>query len=125
MIGMTLMKLLRLVLLALFATTCPAADDFGGPFHTVHPTEIDEPLPNPYMGWGLWAGPKGFGNNERDYSIERNTTGFGDDAPLFNWVLIDWDWASLEPKQGQFDWTSFDRVIQYWASRDKNAVVRF
>jgi hypothetical protein len=118
------MKWLCFVLLALCATTC-SADDFGGPFQTVHPTEIDDPLPNAYMGWGLWAGPKGFGNNERDYSVERNTTGFGDDAPLFNWVLIDWDWASLEPKQGQFDWTSFDRIIQYWASRDKNAVVRF
>ena len=124
MIGMMLMKLFP-VLFALFALTCPAADDFGGAFHTVHPTEINDPLPNPYMGWGLWAGPKGFGNNERDYSVERNTTGFGNDAPLFNWVLIDWDWASLEPKEGQFDWSSFDRVVEYWAVRDKSSVVRF
>ena len=114
------------LLLTLSAFNCSnTCDDFGGAFRTVHPTEIDDPLPNPYMGFGLWAGPKGFGNNERDYSVEQNTTGFGDDAPLFNWVLIDWDWASLEPKEGQFDWSSFDRVVQYWAARDKNAVVRF
>jgi len=120
-----IMRFFSVLLLALFALPCPAADDFGAPLQTVHPTEIGDPLPNPYMGWGLWAGPRAFGNNEQDYSVERNTTGFGDDAPLFNWVLIDWDWGSLEPKEGQFDWSSFDRVVQYWAARDKNFVVRF
>ncbi|MGA2632478.1 MAG: hypothetical protein ABSG54_19965, partial [Terriglobia bacterium] len=25
---------------------------------TVVPQEIDEPLSNPYMGWGIWAGPR-------------------------------------------------------------------
>ncbi len=92
---------------------------------TVVPTEIEDPLPNPYMGWGIWAGPRGFGNNEKVYTLEQNTNGFGDDAPPFNWVLIDWDWASLEPKEGQFYWNDFDAVINYWAARHKQFVLRF
>ncbi|MGA7411007.1 MAG: DUF4832 domain-containing protein [Bryobacteraceae bacterium] len=111
--------------LLVLAFACSAADEFGGPYRTFHPMEIEDPLPNPYMGWGLWVGPKGFGNNERNYTVEQNTTGFGGDAPLFNWILVDWDWASIEPKEGQFNWSSFDDVVQYWAARNKNAVVRF
>lgn len=91
---------------------------------TVHPAEVNDPLPNPYMGYGLWAGRQGFGNNEKHYTVEQCTTGFGDDAPLFNWVLIDWDWSSLEPEEGQFNWQDFDNVTQYWSSRGKQIVVR-
>lgn len=91
----------------------------------VHPAEINGPLPNPYMGYGLWAGPKGFGNNEKDYSIKDCTLGFGDDTSLFNWVLIDWDWASLEPSEGEFVWQNLDAVLNYWSLRGKQFVIRF
>ena len=94
------------------------------PIETVHPAEVNDPLPNPYMGYGLWAGRRGFGNNEKNYTVEECTAGFGDDAPLFNWVLIDWDWSSLEPEEGQFNWQDFDKVTQYWTSRGKQIVVR-
>jgi len=88
----------------------------------VRPREIDDPLVNPYCGWGIWAGPRFY--DSRPFSIEYNTTGFGDDAPLFNWVLIDWMWADLEPKEGEFDWKGLDTVAIYWKTRGKQLVVR-
>src|ERR1700722_18893711 len=91
----------------------------------VHPRETTAPLPNPYMGLGLWAGRKGLGNNEREYTVAECTTGFGDDAPDFTWVLIDWDWASLEPAESQFAGQDFDAVVRYWSGRGKQIVVRF
>lgn len=91
---------------------------------TVKPTEIDDPLPNPYMGWGIWAGPQQFGYNEKQFSVEQNTTGFGDDAPLFNWVMLDWAWKHLEPREGQFNWKDIDAVMNYWSARGKQFVVR-
>ena len=94
------------------------------PLVVTHPTEIEGPLTNRYMGYGLWTGRRGFGNNEKNYSVEQCTTGFGDDAELFGWVLIDWDWASLEPKEGQFVWKDFDAIVQYWGKRGKQIVVR-
>ena len=92
---------------------------------TVHPEEIAGPIPNPYMGIGLWVGPRYYGMDpQKNYTVEDLTTGFGDDAPLFNWVMVDWDWASLEPHEGQFDWREFDTVAQYWSKRGKQLVVR-
>lgn len=92
---------------------------------TVHPREIVDPIPNPYMGIGLWVGPRLFGMNpQKHYSVEELTRGFGDDAPLFNWVLVDWDWASLEPREGKFEWQDFDAVTRYWSERGKQLVVR-
>jgi len=88
----------------------------------VHPEEIRDPLANPYCGWGIWAGPRFF--DSRQFSVEYNTKGFGDDAPLFSWVLIDWMWADLEPKEGQYDWKDFDAVVDYWKARNKQLVVR-
>lgn len=96
----------------------------GGREETVFPKEIQEPVNNPYMGWGIWAGSCGFGNDEKQYTVQEVTTGFGDDAPLFSWVLLDWDWASIEPQEGQHNWGDFDRVVQYWGSRGKQIVFR-
>jgi len=109
-------------------TGCPLsfgqADDLP-PEVVVHPEEIGGPIPNPYMGVGLWVGPRYYGMNpEKQYSMADLTSGFGDDAPLFNWVLVDWDWASLEPHEGQYDWQEFDTVAQYWTKRGKQLVVR-
>ena len=92
---------------------------------TVVPTEIDSPLPNPYMGWGTWAGRIQFGYNEKRFTVQDDTTGFGDDTPLFNWVLVDWDWATLEPEEGKFNWKDLDAVLSYWSARGKQFVVRF
>ena len=92
---------------------------------TVHPEEIGGPIPNPYMGLGLWVGPRYYGMNpQKNYTVEDLTTGFGNDAPLFNWVMVDWDWASLEPREGRFVWQEFDTVAQYWSKRGKQLVVR-
>jgi hypothetical protein len=88
------------------------------------PTEIDVPTNNPYTGWGIWAGSYGFGNDEKAYAVAEVTTGFGDDAPLSSWVLLDWDWAGLEPQQGNYQWQDFDQVVRYWGSRGKQLVFR-
>ena len=96
--------------------------EIGDAITTAHPREIDVPLVNPYCGWGIWAGPKFF--DSRPFSIDYNTKGFGDDASLFSWVLIDWMWSDLEPKVGQFDWKALDAVVAYWKARDKQLVVR-
>lgn len=89
---------------------------------TVRPQETDAPLVNPYCGGGIWAGPRFY--DSRPFSVDYNTKGFGDDAPLFSWVLIDWMWADLELKEGEFDWSDLDRVVDYWQARDKQLVVR-
>jgi hypothetical protein len=88
----------------------------------VRPKEFTGVLKNPWMGWGLWAGPIYFTGAPR--TLEENTTGFGDDAPLFQWVLLDWMWADLEPQEGQFDWAPLDTIIQYWAQRGKQINLR-
>jgi hypothetical protein len=74
------------------------------------------------MGWELWAGPRYF--DGRAFTLDYNTTGFGDDAPLFTWVLIDWMWADLEPREGEYAWKDLDTVIDYWAKRGKQVELR-
>jgi len=109
-----------LSLLSCFGTLL--ASDPAAPTITVHPVEIDRPLPNPDMGWGLWAGPRYF--DGRPFTLEYNTKGFGDDAPLFGWVLIDWMWSDLEPEEGHYRWQDLDAVIGYWAARGKQIDLR-
>ncbi len=89
---------------------------------TVQPVEIDQPVNNPYMGWGLWAGPRYF--DGRPFSMEYNTIGFGDSASLFDWVLIDWMWADLEPQEGNYAWKDLDFILNYWAARGKQIYLR-
>ena len=45
--------------------------------------------------------------------------GFGDDGPLFSWVLFDWMWSDLEPQEGHYDWKDLETIINYWAARGK------
>jgi hypothetical protein len=97
----------------------PSGDE---PLTTVRPRETEEPLVNPYCGWGLWAGPRFY--DSRVFAIEYSTKGFGDDAPLFNWVLVDWMWSDLEPREGEFEWKDLDAIIDYWKVRDKQFLVR-
>ncbi len=89
---------------------------------TVNPHEIDIPLTNPYSGWGLWLGPRYF--DGRIFSNEYNTTGFGDDAPLYSWAVVDWMWSDLEPEKGNYYWAKLDSVIDYWKVRNKQFLVR-
>jgi len=97
----------------LFPHPARPADDFGGA--SDGPTRRNRcPLRSLY-GLGLWAGPKGFGNNERAIPSSEYYR-FGD-AARFQLGLIDWDWASPRPKEGQFDWSSFDRVCRILAAR--------
>jgi hypothetical protein len=115
---------LRQILL-LFAVTVATSTVFGqrpSAMKTVHPAENNDPLTNPYMGWGIWAGPRYL--DGRQFSLERNTTEFGDDAPLFGWVLIDWVWADLEPEEGKYNWNELDAIIDYWAARKKQVYLR-
>jgi len=89
---------------------------------TVVPVEIDAPLVNPDQGWGLWAGPRYF--TGKPMSHEDNTSAFGDDAPLFSWILIDWMWSDLEPQEGRYDWAELDRILAYWSARGKQVYLR-
>ena len=89
---------------------------------TARPREIDDPLVNPYCGWGICAGPRFY--NGRRFSVSDNTTGFGNDAPLFSWVLIDWMWSDLEPREGHFEWKDFDTTVEFWKARHKQLIVR-
>ena len=99
----------------------------GGPngkdgLQTVKPVEVRGPLLNPYAGWGIWAGPRDW--EFKNFTVADNTTAYPDDAPLFSWVMVDWNWSDLEKKEGQYDWTDFDRVLGYWSARGKQLVVR-
>jgi hypothetical protein len=89
---------------------------------TVTPIEHNRPLANPYMGWGLWAGPRYY--DGRAFTAEYNTTGFGDDAPLFKWVLVDWMWSDLEPREGSYRWTELGTILDFWAKRGKQVYLR-
>ena len=57
-------------------------------------------------------------------SLAENTTGFGDNAPLFSWVLVDWMWSDLEPAEGDYRWQELDSVLNYWAARGKQIYLR-
>jgi hypothetical protein len=92
--------------------------------HAITPKEIDDPLPNPFMGFGIWVAPRQLGYTKPDYSIASNTTEFGDDASLFSWAMVDWDWAHLEPKENEYDWAALHTAIEYWAARGKQFIVR-
>jgi hypothetical protein len=89
---------------------------------TVTPVEISTPLVNPDQGWGIWAGPRYY--TGRPMSLNDNTTAFGDDAPLFSWILIDWMWADLEPEEGKYKWDELDRILDYWSTRGKQVDLR-
>jgi hypothetical protein len=89
---------------------------------TVTPREHNEPLANPYMGHGLWAGPRYY--DGRKLTLAENTTGFGDDAPLFGWVLVDWMWSDLESQEGKYNWSDLDTVLNYWGKRGKQIYLR-
>ncbi len=89
---------------------------------TVQPRETDEALHNPWMGWGLWAGP--VSGQGRRCTVEESTVGFGDDAPLFDWICLDWMWADLEPEEGKYYWDDLDRVMSYWVERGKQINLR-
>jgi len=114
-----------LVVLALLFMPC-LPDCFAASntpsFKTVVPVEIDDPLVNPYSGWGIWVGPRDW--EFKNYSVADNTTAYPDDAPLFNWVMLDWNWSDIEPVEGRFTWDGFDTVFKYWAARKKQFVVR-
>lgn len=88
----------------------------------IKPEEITDVIHNPWMGWGLWAGPIYFDGTRR--SLEQNTTAFVDEAPLFDWVLLDWMWADLEPEEGRFCWDELDAIIHFWANRGKQINLR-
>jgi Domain of unknown function (DUF4832)/Beta-galactosidase len=121
-------SLRKLLPFIIFMLSSPAgipsapAENSSPTIRTVIPTEIDGPVNNPDMGWGLWAGPRYF--DGRPFTLEYNTTGFGDDAPLFSWVLIDWMWSDLEPQEGQYYWKDLDTVMNYWAARGKQIELR-
>ena len=88
----------------------------------VRPTEIGGALPNPYMGWGIWAGPRYY--TGRLVSMEENTTAFGNVDPIFDWVLVDWIWSDLEPAHDEYQWGELDKVIDYWSTRGKQIYLR-
>lgn len=91
---------------------------------TVVPVELNAPIVNPYMGWGAWIGNHGFGGSELDFTVKQNTIDFANSDTLFSWLMLDWDWASLEPQEGVFNWTQFDSVITYWGTKYKQIIFR-
>ena len=101
---------------------CASAVYAEGNTSSAHPREIDSVLVNPDQGWGLWAGHRAFLGHS--ITVRDNTEAFGDDAPLFSFVLVDWMWADLEPEQNQFRWADIDAVMNYWARRGKQVYLR-
>jgi gamma-glutamylcyclotransferase (GGCT)/AIG2-like uncharacterized protein YtfP len=105
-----------------FAAASASPTEVSDQTQTVHPKEIVGPLPNPYMGWGIWAGPRYL--TGRLVSMRENTTDFGQVDPAFDWVLVDWIWSDLEPQEGQYEWGGLDQVVNYWAARGKQIYIR-
>lgn len=52
------------------------------------------------MGWGIWAGPRDW--EFKNFTVQDNTTAFPDDAPLFSWVMLDWNWSDPERQEGKY-----------------------
>ncbi len=105
-----------------FALAAPIFAQAPRTIKTVFPAEHNAPLSNPYMGFGLWAGPRYY--DGRPFTLDYNTTGFGDDAPLFGWVLVDWMWSDLEPQEGKLYWKDLDSILDYWGKRGKQVYLR-
>jgi hypothetical protein len=112
------------VVVLLFVTTAlpGLATAAGQTMVRVVPEETNAPLVNPCAGWGIWAGPRDWGF--KNFSVADNTTAYPDDAPLFSWLMLDWNWSDLEPREGEINWKDFDTVVQYWAARHKQIFVR-
>ncbi|MCK4627808.1 MAG: beta-galactosidase, partial [Sedimentisphaerales bacterium] len=84
---------------------------------TVRPVEINNMLHNPDVGWCLYI----FGWD----SVEDSTVNLtGDDAPLFDVVVLDFMWVHLEPENNVFDWKKMDAIIDYWTKRGKQYSMR-
>ena len=90
---------------------------------TVVPIEVTGPIVNPYAGWGIWVGPRDW--EFKNFNVADNTTAYPDNAALFSWVMVDWNWSDIEKQEGKYDWSEFDQVLTYWISRHKQFVVRF
>ena len=78
-----------LVLLLVFLTGLLTRGADQPQITKVVPSEIQTPLADPYMGWGIWVAPRQMGFSTRPFSVAYDTTGFADDAPLFSWALVD------------------------------------
>ena len=111
-----------IALSCIFAPLLSAANGPKDDLQVMHPQEIGTPLPNPDMGWGIWAGPRYF--TGRTVGMAENTTAFGEVDPIFGWVMVDWVWSDLEPEEGRYKWDDLDRIVNYWAARGKQIYIR-
>lgn len=82
-------------LLLLAALPAPAADDLV----TLTPKPTTKPLFNPGKGWSVHDWPKW-----QDKEV----------LPFIRMGVRRFDWASLEPSEGQYDWTSVEETLDAW-----------
>jgi hypothetical protein len=94
-----------------------------GDLVTASPEEDLSPFSNPYSGWEIWAGK--IYCNGKIFSVEDNTTAWGDDCPWFGGVLLDMYWKDIQPSDSaSFSWAFMDSIVDYWYERGKTFNIR-
>ncbi|MEK3734163.1 MULTISPECIES: DUF4832 domain-containing protein [unclassified Paenibacillus] len=80
----------------------------GAPMIEFYPTELDDPLNNPYKGWAPSAK---FRNYPQDHRL----------------VYAGVTWKELEPVKGQYDFNAIEAAnnFDYWHSQGVKVVLRF
>lgn len=91
-----------LPLLSVLLLTSVAALHAAGPSSqqiVIEPRAGTGPLLNPGKGWSAHGSPKGQPKEVLD---------------LVGMGVVRFDWAALEPREGEFDWKPVDRALEEW-----------
>ncbi len=106
------------------ALTCASLVLAGGAeaeMVTVRPTDTQEPLANPGMGWVLHY----YDNVPANYGSRLEPSDTVDDFPGLTTVYLRIPWSYLEPEEGRFVWSTVDGPAQRWIAKGKQVAFRF
>lgn len=86
----------------------------------VHPTDTEEALVNPSMGWTVHF----YSNFIENYGSKLEPSDTLDDWPGVSVVYLRVPWSYLEPEEGKFNWSLFDTPAQRWIAKGKQIAIR-
>jgi hypothetical protein len=87
----------------------------------VHPPDTGVALINPGMGWMFHH----YDNNLTAYTVNLEPSDTVSEFPGVSSVYMRLDWSSLEPEEGNFNWSIVDTPMQKWVEAGKTVAFRF
>jgi hypothetical protein len=87
----------------------------------VQPKDTGVALINPGMGWMFHH----YDNSLTTYTVDLAPTDTVAEFPGASSVYMRLDWSSLEPEEGQFNWSIVDTPMQKWVEAGKTIAFRF